>query len=455
MTTASELQTPLYASPNVGAGASRAATAPKLKDVLRSQSMSATGIGNMLEWFDWAIYGVFAPYIAKALFNPADPASALLSTLAVFAVGFVFRPLGGLVMGNLADRVGRKSILLATMLLMSAASLMIGLAPTYATAGGWASAVILCARLLQGFAHGGESTASYAYLAEIAPPNKRALWSSSMFFSVGLGVLFATLLGSFLTHTLDPVAMAEWGWRTPFLAGAALSLVVLYLRRHMVESEVYEEGQENDIRHVNTDAIAVWSRRKIVLRALGIFAYQAGTTLPYYIWSSFVAVFAISQRGMAPSGAFTASVGAQILNIILVPVMGYVSDRIGRKRVTVFYYLATAALTAPLLNYINSDPWSLFLAQGIMLSISACIGGTQPAIVAERVPTRYRARIMGTAMPLSVALFGGTAPYLTSWCYAHEAAWAFNAYVIVICLISAAVVSTWKETKGIALRDVT
>ncbi len=456
MTTNAELKLPgTVPVPNM---APAAAPAHALKDILRARSMIATGVGNTLEWFDWTIYAVFAPYIAKALFNPADAASALLSTLAIFAVGFVFRPLGGLVFGSLADRIGRKGVLLSTMLLMSAASLLIGLAPTYASLGGWASLVLVIARLVQGFAHGGESTASYAYLAEIAPPAKRATWSSSMFFCVGIGVLMATLFGSLLTRNLDASAMSAWGWRVPFLVGAALSLVVLYLRRHMMESDVYQEEQAT---HRSTPSEATghapadeWSRRKIVKRGLGIFFYQAGTTLPYYIWTSFVAVFAITQRGMSPGSAFTASVGAQLINIALVPVAGWLSDRIGRKPLTLFYYLATAALTVPMMHQINSDPWSLFTAQAVMLAISACIGGTQPAIIAERVPTRYRARIMGTAMPLAVALFGGTAPYLTSWFYGHQLGWVFNTYVIVVCLVSAAVVSTWKETKGIELSKI-
>jgi len=452
MTTNAELKLPVTVP--VPGRAPAAAPAHALKDILRARSMIATGVGNTLEWFDWTIYAVFAPYIAKALFNPADAASALLSTLAIFAVGFVFRPLGGLVFGSLADRIGRKGVLLSTMLLMSAASLLIGLAPTYASLGGWASLVLVIARLVQGFAHGGESTASYAYLAEIAPPARRAVWSSSMFFCVGIGVLMATLFGSLLTRNLDSAAMNSWGWRLPFLVGAVLSLVVLYLRRHMMESDVYQDEHAHQQPTSPGSATDAWSRGKIFRRGLGIFAYQAGTTLPYYIWTSFVAVFAITQRGMEPSGAFTASVGAQLINIVLVPVAGWLSDRLGRKPLTLFYYLATAALTVPLMGSITSDPWSLFMAQATMLAISACIGGTQPAIIAERVPTRYRARVMGTAMPLAVALFGGTAPYLTSWFYSHQLGWVFNAYVIVVCLVSAAVVFSWKETRGIVLSRV-
>lgn len=433
-----------------------AATTPAAQDtgglgnVLRAKSLVAAGVGNTLEWFDWTIYAVFSPYIAKALFNPQDPVSAMLGTLAIFAVGFVSRPLGGIVFGALADRIGRKGVLLGTMILMGLGSLMIGLTPGYAQIGGWASLMVLAARLIQGFAHGGESTASYTYLAEIAPNDRRAFWSSSMYFCVGIGALTATLMGSVLANSLGVDAMSAWGWRVPFLLGALLSIAVLFLRRGMMESEVLEHETARPAAAAKPE----WSQKKIVSRAVGVFFYQAGTTLPYYVWTAFAAVFAITQRGMDPGSAFTASVFAQIINIIMVPVCGKIADRIGRKPVTLFYYLATAALTFPLMSFISSDPWTLFVAQGIMLAISACIGGTQPAIISERIPTRYRARVMGVAMPLSVAMFGGTAPYLNSWLYNQGLGQFFNAYVVVVCLISAAVVATWKETRGIDLREV-
>ncbi|MGN7755590.1 MFS transporter [Shinella sp. HZN7] len=428
---------------------------PGLGNVLRRKSLVATGLGNTLEWYDWTIYAVFAPYIAKAMFDTQDPVSALLSTLAIFAVGFISRPLGGIVFGALADRLGRRSVLLTSMVLMGFGSLLIAVSPTYAAIGGFASLIVLAARLLQGFAHGGEATASYAYLAEIAPKERRGLWTSSMFFSVGIGSIVATLLGVVLTRVIDAVDMDSWGWRIPFLLGALLSVLVLFLRKSMMESDVLTdfvgskgEGSPNPVETSD------WPRSKIISRAVGIFFYQAGVGLPYYLWTAYAAVFAITQRGMDPSGAFTASLFAQIPYIIAVPVWGYVSDRIGRKPVTIFYFLSVAVLTFPLISFISSEPWTLFVAQGVMLSVTGCIGGTLPAIIAERVPTRYRSRIMGISLPLSLALFGGTAPYLSSWFSSQQLSWVFNLYVVIVVLIAAGVVATWKETRGIDLRDV-
>lgn len=419
-----------------------------LGGLLRTRSMIATSLGNGLEWFDWTIYAVFSTYIAKALFNPADPKSALLGTLAVFAVGFVSRPLGGIFFGRLADRIGRKGVLLSCMLLMGIGSLMIALIPNYAQIGGWASFLILIARLLQGFAHGGEATASYAYVAEIAPKEHRAFWSSSMFFSVGLGSILATLLGALLNRMIATEHMTAWGWRLPFYFGALLSVAILILRRGMMESDVHESHL------ASIQTVSEWSKARVFKCAMGIFFYQAGVGLPYYIWTGYAAIFAITQRGMDPSMAFMASVFAQIVYIVATPIWGWISDRIGRKPVAIFYFIAVAVLSYPLIKFISSDPWTLFLAQGLMLALTGCVGGTMPAILAEQIPTRYRSRILGIALPVSVALFGGTAPYLSSWFSSMKLEWAFNVYVTVMVLVAACVVWGWKETKGIDLRDV-
>lgn len=423
----------------------------------RRQSLIATGVGNLLEWFDWAVYAVFSTYISAALFDKSDPVSALLGTLAVFAVGFVMRPFGGFVFGRLADAKGRKWVLMVTMLMMAAGSLLIGVIPSYEAIGGFASVLLVIARLIQGFAHGGESTASNVYLPEIAPSDRRALFGSTIGTAMSAGTLLATLFGTILARQIAPADMDSWGWRIPFLFGALLAIVVLWLRRNLMESEVHIEQAQPAADQTRTNGATTdpnWSRNKIFSRAVQIFFYMAGTTLPYYIWSSYAAVYAISQHGMDPGAAFGASMGALSINIILTPLMGWVSDRIGRRPQVLFYLLATAALTFPMFAIISDAAWTLFVAQSIMMGISACIGGTQAAMLSERVPTKYRALIMGTAMPLAVALFGGTAPYLNTWFNSMERDWAFNVYMIIVCLIAAFVVWRWQETKGIEWRDV-
>src|SRR5699024_8261142 len=179
-------------------------------------------------------------FIAAIMFNPANPVSALLSTLAVFAVGFLARPLGGFVFGRIADRRGRKFVLITTMLIMAGGSFLIGAMPTYKTLGVWASMLLLVIRLVQGFAHGGESAAANTYIAEIAPAARRGMWSSIAFIAIFAGSVLAYGVGGTLTSIMDDNAVTAWGWRIPFLLGGLLALVALWMRRGMIESDVFE-----------------------------------------------------------------------------------------------------------------------------------------------------------------------------------------------------------------------
>jgi MHS family alpha-ketoglutarate permease-like MFS transporter len=422
----------------------------------RLRSLGASALGNLLEWFDWTIYAVFSPFIAKALFDPSDPTSGLLATLAVFAVGFIFRPLGGIVFGRLADKIGRRRTMITTMLLMSVGSLIIALIPTYAAIGGVASLLVLLARLLQGLAHGGESVASYAYVAEIAPPAKRGLWSSTVFLCVAAGGLLATLLGSFITSTLAASDVTSWGWRIPFFIGSGLAIVALFLRRGMMESEIHEEEVVKRAAQAADPTAPTDKLRRPDILAIGakLFFFEAGTTVVYYTWTSFAAVFAITYHHMNPADAFLASVFAQLVYFAAIPMGGWLSDKLGRKPVSFIFFGGFAVLTFPLMNMITDQPWTLFVAQAIALVLVALAAGSKPAVISEQVPNRYRTRLLGFFTSLSVAVFGGTAPLLNQAFYAAGAGWIFNLYVIVMCLISAGVVATWRETKGIDLRDV-
>lgn len=209
----------------------------------RRRSMLASAVGNGLEWFDWNIAVVFSGALSAALFDPADPTSALLSLFAVLGVGFLFRPLGGILSGWLADRWGRRTVMVATMLTMSAASLSIALLPTFEQAGVLASVLLLVARLAQGFAHGAESTAGYAYIAEIAPRRRRGLWSSTLAMGVLVGSILASAMGFGLNAALGTDTVTAWAWRIPFAVGAVLAIVALVLRIAMIESDVLRTAQ--------------------------------------------------------------------------------------------------------------------------------------------------------------------------------------------------------------------
>lgn len=414
---------------------------------LRRKSLLAMSVGNILEWFDWTVYTVGAVYIASALFESGDPLSSLLQTLAVFAIGFLMRPVGGIVFGRLADRLGRRVVLMTTMLLMAGGSVIIAFVPSYAAIGSWASVLLLLARLLQGFAHGGESTTSYAYIAELAPPPRRGLWSSAVFFAVGIGSLLATASMAILSSSLSPEAMGEWGWRVPFVFGGLLAVVVLFLRRGMMETAtgrvaVVEVEQR------------VWSRAEIVRAAVKLFLVEAGATVTYYTWVTSAAVYAIGVVGMDPSSAFIVSAIAQVIYVVALPFLGWLSDAWGRKAMTLISLLGIAATVYPLWALMSPEPWTLLVAQAAGLLLVGCITGSKPAAISEQIPDRYRTRIFGVSISMGVAVFGGTASYLSAWLYGTGVGWIFNAYVIVVAVVASVVVLTWKNNTGIPLDEV-
>ncbi|WP_248558411.1 MFS transporter [Paraburkholderia terrae] len=416
------------------------------RPVSHLRSLIASGAGNLLEWFDWTVYTVASVYIAAALFDKTDRMSSLLNTLAVFAAGFFARPLGGIVFGAMADRLGRRAVLLSTMLMMAFASLLIAAIPSYDAIGGWASAALLLARLVQGAAHGGETTASYAYVAEIAPPERRGLWSSAVFLSVGAGSLIATFLMAFLTAALSAEQMQQWGWRVPFAAGGLLAGFALWLRRNMVES--IEEACAPK-HHVQP-----WSRGKLFKEGIKLFTYEAGSTLTYYTWVSSAAIYAISVRHMNPHDAFTMSCIAQVVYLAALPAIGRLSDFIGRKVTTLISLIGIAITIFPLWGMISAAPWTLLVAQTIGLVLVGFITGAKPAAISEQVPTRYRTKLFGFFISLAVAFFGGTASYFSTWLAASDKAWLFNVYLIVIALIASAVVFNWKNNTGKPMGDI-
>lgn len=414
--------------------------------VARRRSLLASGVGNLLEWYDWTIYAVASVYIAAALFDNSDPTSALLATLAVFAVGFVSRPIGGFFFGPLADKIGRRTVLITTMLLMAGASLVIAFIPSYESIGNWASVILLIARLLQGFAHGGETTTSYAYVAEIAPAKTRGLWSSSVFFAVGLGSLIATLFLAVLTSMLSDEVMRDWGWRVPFAIGGFLAIFAMYLRRNMIESEHVEKMQQ--------DNSPKWPVSKVLRTGLRLFFYEAGSTLTYYIWVTCVAIYAITQQKMDAHDAFVMSCFAQVVYLIFLPIQGWLSDKIGRKNSTLISFIGSGTLLFPLWGLIGPEPWTLFVAQAAGLVLVGFLTSSKPAAMSEQIPTRYRTKLFGIFMSLSIAVFGGTASYVNAWLYSKDMGWLFNVYGVIICVIATLVVLTWKDNRGIDLDKV-
>ena len=413
----------------------------------RHASLRAAAVGNALEWFDWTLYGTFSAYLAMNLFDPSDRGSALLATLAVFAGGFLARPIGGWLFGRIGDRYGRKFTLVLTMCLLALTSLAIALLPTYEQAGVMASVLLFICRLMQGLAHGGESGVAYTYVAEIAPPAKRGLWSSSVFVSVTIGVMAATALAALLTSWLGKPAMEAWGWRVGFGVGALLGVYALFLRRSASESEVFEHRTEQG------GAQKVSARQAFTI-ARNIVMIAAASNATYYTWVTFAPATAIATKGMDPSGAYTASLIAQLVCLLWLPVCGWLADRYGRKPMVMAFGLGVALAVFPVSHIVTDQPWTLFVGQLIGLLVWALLAAIFPAVVAEQVPTGARAMGVGFISSLSVAIFGGTAPYINAWLGAQGLDWVYTAYVGALGLMAFAGAFLIKETAGMDLNDI-
>lgn len=415
----------------------------------RRRSLRAAIVGNALEWFDWTLYTTFSAYIAMNYFDPADGTSALLSTFAIFAVGFVMRPLGGLLFGWIGDRKGRKVSLIATMLLLATTSVAIGLTPDYETIGVGAPALLLLWRLLQGLAYGGETGVAYTYVAELAPSHKRGLWSSTLFVSVMLGVMAATGLAAILTSVLSTEAMESWGWRAGFLIGGFLGVWALIMRRRAGETDVFEKersGAPQDERPL--------TRRQILQISARVLMICAFVQVGFYIWVSLPPATAIATKGMDPQGAYIASLLAQLVALFWLPVCGVFADRFGRRRMLAIYAFGVVLAVFPVNLILGSQAWTLFVSQVIGLLIWSLLAGMFPAILAEQVPTVARARTVGMVSSISAALFAGTAPYLNAWLGSIGLGWLFNVYLMCLGALALIAVFIIKETKGVPLDDI-
>ncbi|AII09611.1 MHS family alpha-ketoglutarate permease-like MFS transporter [Rhodococcus wratislaviensis] len=413
----------------------------------RKKSLLASSVGNVLEWYEWSAYAVFAPFIAAAMFSNSDPVSALLSTLAVFAVGFLMRPLGGIIFGRIADKRGRKFVLVTTMLMMATGSLIIGVMPTYSAIGAWASLILLAARVMQGFAHGGESATAYSYVGEIAPPHRRGMWGSVAFIAIFGGSVLAYTVGGVVTSSLSDTAVGQWGWRIPFLIGALLALFALYLRRSMEESDVFDAAQKED------DQPSI-PRRAVVRAILLMIGMTSGITAAHYTWTSYISTYAITQQGMNPDTAYWMLVIAQLIALVSLPFLGLLSDKIGRRPMLGAFAVLMFVLQLPLTMMITSDGWTLLVATTAALLIVAVPASILSSTLSESFPTRLRTQAIGFAYSFSVAVFGGTAPYLNQLLLGLDLGWVFGVYIMVLAVLTGVACLFMKETKGIRLEDV-
>ena len=411
-------------------------TRPAHSAASRRQTIVATTIGNGLEFFDFTVYGFLALVIGKLFFPTFSGYGQLLLTVATFGVGFIMRPLGGIVIGAYADRAGRKKAMTLTIFLMALGCAVIAFTPTYASIGVAAPVLIVLARLIQGFSAGGEVGASTTLLVEHATPRNRGYMASWQFASQGLGVMLGAVVVGALTFTLSPENMQSWGWRVPFVIGMLIAPVGMYIRRHLEESLQIAPESATAPRRESSLKIVCSQHGKTVLAA--ILALVGGTTAAYVV-TFYMPTYAVRELGLTPSVALFGAALTGLISFAFAPFVGLLSDRVGRKPLILWSRVFLVVLIYPGLLWLNASPTPavLFIVLGV-LSLGL-VGQTVPGItmLPEMFPKPVRASGMSLVYSVGVALFGGFAPFISTWLLnATGSKLAPAWYLVVMTLVS-------------------
>lgn len=409
------------------------------------KAVIAGAVGNTMEWFDFGVYAYFATIIATLFFPSADPVASLLASFAVFAIAFFMRPLGALIFGHFGDRIGRRNTLAAAIILMAIATFLIGILPTYEQIGVLAPILLVLARLLQGLSAGGEWGGSASFMVEYAPEGRRGFFGSWQQFSVVGGLLLGSATGALLTSTLSEAALNSWGWRVPFLIGLLLGVVGLYIRLQVDETPEFRAVVQN--REVAAAPIRETLRdhNRAGLVAIG---FTLVWTVAYYLLLTYMPTYVSQTLEISASLALLSNTIGLVVLMALIPVMGALSDRIGRKPMLIGAAIGLAVLTYPMFLLISQGSFVLIvLAQIVFAVLIAMYSGPGPAALVEMFPTNVRYSALGVSYNLSVAVFGGTAPFIATFLINRTGSdLSPTFYMILAAVITLAVLVRIQET---------
>ena len=371
------------------------------------KAVFAAAIGNVLEWYDFGVYVFFASTIGGIFFPSGDRTTALLASFAVFGVGFLMRPLGGIIIGRFGDTRGRKAALTLTIMTMALGTVLVGVLPGYASIGVAAPALLVVARLIQGFSAGGEWGGSTAFMTEWAPHGHRGWYASFQQASIALSLVLGSATGALFTSILSPASLAAWGWRIPFLLGIILALVGIYLRRHVDETPVYRAAMQHP---AEATEHSVWP-------ALRAFGFTIHWTVAFYILLSYMPTFSRLHVGVSAAEALWSNTICVLVLAVLIPVFGALSDRVGRRPLLLISCAFFVILTLPLFSVLLGKPGFgvLVLIQALFGAAIALYSGAGPAAIAEMFHTIGRSSWMTPSYALAVAIFGGFAPFIATW----------------------------------------
>lgn len=375
---------------------------------IRIRSIVGGSLGNLVEWYDWFSYAAFALYFGKSFFPAGDATAQLLNTSGIFAIGFLFRPVGAWLLGLIADRHGRKTALVASVSLMCLGSAIIAITPGHHSIGIAAPIVLVIARMLQGLSVGGEFGASATYLAEIAQPERRGYWGSYQYVTMMLGQLLAFAVLLLLQYVvLGEAELEAWGWRIPFAIGALLAIVVYYVRRSIVETPDFLKATRK--RAIGL-ADMLQHRRAVLL----VFGMAVGSNVAFYAFTTYMQKYLVASAGFPRGRASLICTLATVLFVIAQPLAGALSDRIGRKPLLLWFGILGAVATVPLMTAIGAtrDPYVAFALVVATLLILCGTTSVSATAKAEMFPPEIRALGVGFPYAISTSIFAGTAEYI-------------------------------------------
>ncbi|NIE60581.1 MULTISPECIES: MFS family transporter [Burkholderia] len=393
--------------------------------------------GNLVEWFDFYIYSFCALYFAPAFFPSGNTTTQLLNTAGVFAAGFLMRPIGGWLFGRIADRHGRRNAMMISVLMMCGGSLVIAVLPTYAQIGALAPALLLVARLFQGLSVGGEYGTSATYMSEVALKGRRGFFASFQYVTLIGGQLCALLVLVILQQTLSAGELKAWGWRIPFVVGAAAALISLYLRKSLDETSTTASRDKKDAGTIR----GVWQHKGAFFTVVG---FTAGGSLIFYTFTTYMQKYLVNTAGMHAKTASNVMTVALLVYMLMQPVFGALSDKIGRRTSMILFGSFAVIGTVPLMHALKdvTSPVAAFVLITVALAIVSFYTSISGLIKAEMFPPEVRAMGVGLSYAVANAIFGGSAEYVALWFKSIGSEETFYWYVTVLCAIS--LIVSWR-----------
>ncbi|MGV3684637.1 MAG: MFS transporter [Daejeonella sp.] len=412
----------------------------------RLRAIFGGSIGNLVEWYDWYAYSAFALYFSASFFPSGDKTAQLLNTAGVFALGFLMRPIGGWMFGRIADKVGRKKSMTLSVLLMSFGSLLIAFVPTYKDIGLIAPGILLVARLLQGLSVGGEYGVSATYLSEMASRNRRGFYSSFQYVTLIGGQLIALGIQLILQKVLlTDEQLHEWGWRIPFIIGALLSFIALYLRQSLYETHAFE-AQKNKPDDRKGTIKELLKHPRALFTVVGL---TLGGTLAFYTYTTYMQKFLVNTVNLSKGESTLISFWSMLIFALMQPAFGALSDRIGRRPLLIGFGVSGTIFTVPLLSTLShtqSQYQAFFLLLAGLIIVSGYTS-INAIVKAELFPAQIRALGVGLPYALTVALFGGSAEYIALWLKGIGYEPYFYWYITGCIFLSLIVYVTMRDTK--------